>query len=131
VGIVSVFDTDYATAQRYELQVVSAPPFQAFPAEALSQHSALVEDSEVIIVAPIFFGPGNLEPLQDALRAARSGKTVLLIDDPPPDQRDLSDGRATTLLTELASVGAKVASGTVEAVELLHGFISNRRGYPT
>ena len=35
VGIVSVFDTDYATAQRYELEVVSAPPFQPFPAEAL------------------------------------------------------------------------------------------------
>ena len=32
VGIVSVFDTDYATAQRYELEVVSAPPFQPFPA---------------------------------------------------------------------------------------------------
>ena len=31
VGIVSVFDTDYATAQRYELEVVSAPPFEPFP----------------------------------------------------------------------------------------------------
>ena len=37
VGIVSVFDTDYATAQRYELEVVSAPPFQPFPADALQQ----------------------------------------------------------------------------------------------
>ena len=37
VGIVSVFDTDYATAQRYELEVVSAPPFQPFPAEPLQQ----------------------------------------------------------------------------------------------
>ena len=35
VGIVSVFDSDYATAQRYELEVVSAPPFEPFPQEAV------------------------------------------------------------------------------------------------
>ena len=40
LGIVSVFDSDYATAHRYELEVVSAPPFQAFPPETVEQMAA-------------------------------------------------------------------------------------------
>ncbi len=35
VGVVSVFDTDYATAQTYGLEVVSAPPFEPFTEEAM------------------------------------------------------------------------------------------------
>ncbi len=42
VGIVSIFDTDFATAQRYELEVVSAPPFEPFPEEAV-QELAIVD----------------------------------------------------------------------------------------
>lgn len=121
VGIVSVFDTDYTTAQRYELEVVSAPPFQAFPAEALSQHADLVNDAEVIVVAPIFFGPGNLEPLRAALRAAQAGKRLLLVNDPAAEQRDLSGGEATAILNELAAAGASVVNGSAEVVEMLCG----------
>ena len=98
VGIVSVFDTDYQTAQRYELEVVSAPPFQPFPAEAVRQHQDLVDRADAVVVAPVFFGPGNLEPLHAALRAAAAGKKVLLIDEPPAAERDLTDGEATVLL---------------------------------
>ena len=45
VGVVSVFDSDYVTAGRYELEVVSAPPFQAFPAEAVAEMEALVRSA--------------------------------------------------------------------------------------
>jgi iron complex transport system ATP-binding protein len=119
VGIVSVFDTDYTTAQRYELEVVSAPPFQAFPAAALAQHADLVNDAEVIVVAPVFFGPGNLEPLRAALRAAEAGKRVIVIDSPPVEERDLSGGEAVALLDELSAVGATVVTETADVVSLL------------
>jgi iron complex transport system ATP-binding protein len=119
VGIVSVFDTDYNTAQRYELEVVSAPPFQAFPAEVLSQHADLVNDAEVIVVAPVFFGPGNLEPLRAALRAVQAGKRVLVIDSPPVEDRDLSGGEAVVLLDELAAAGATVMTETADVVASL------------
>jgi iron complex transport system ATP-binding protein len=121
VGIVSVFDTDYTTAQRYELEVVSAPPFQPFPAETLDEHAALLDDADLVIVAPVFFGPGNLEPLRAALRAARSDKRVLVIDEPPIAERDLSGGEAARLLEELAQAGATVVRGTAEAVAMICG----------
>jgi len=72
VGIVSVFDTDYATAERYELEVVPAPPFEPFPEEAVRELDRLVDQATVLIVAPVFFGRGNLAPCER--RSRRSAR---------------------------------------------------------
>jgi iron complex transport system ATP-binding protein len=117
VGIVSVFDTDYATAQRYELEVVSAAPFQPFTEGTVRQMQALSEEADVIVVAPVFFGQGNIEPLRVALRAAQAGKTVLFIDPPPIEDRDLTGGEATSLVKECLAAGASAVSGVLQAVE--------------
>jgi iron complex transport system ATP-binding protein len=119
VGIVSVFDSDYATAHRYELEVVSAPPFQAFPREAIEELEALASEAHVIVVAPVFFGPGNLELLRVAIRAAQAGQRVVVINQPPIDQRDLSEGEATALVHDLLEQGAPQATGAADAVRYL------------
>jgi iron complex transport system ATP-binding protein len=119
VGIVSVFDTDYEAAQKYELAAVSAPPFKAFPADAIAQHQQLIDQADVIVVAPVWFGPGNLEQLAAVTAAARAGKKVVVIDDPPISERDLSDGAATSILTGLETLGATTAKGAAEVMELL------------
>ncbi len=121
VGIVSVFDTDYATAQRYELEVVSAPPFQPFPAEAVAEMESLVADTDVLVVSPVFFGQGNLEPLRVALRALQAGKKVLVADRPPIGERDLSDGEATDLVGRLLAAGAVPFSHIRQALALVAG----------
>jgi iron complex transport system ATP-binding protein len=118
VGIVSVFDTDYAVAQRYELDVVSAPPFEPFPLEAILAFESLTRDADTIIIAPVFFGRGNLAPLQTALHAARSGKRVIMIGRPPITERDLSDGEATALSADLLAAGAVEVEDTAQAVDL-------------
>lgn len=118
VGIVSVFDTDYAIAQRYELNVVSAPPFEAFPPEAVEEFEALADEADVIIVTPVFFGRGNLAPLRTAVRAARAGKRVIVIATPPVVERDLSDGEATILSQELLAAGALEVTDIAQAIAL-------------
>jgi iron complex transport system ATP-binding protein len=119
VGIVSVFDSDYATAHRYELEVVSAPPFQAFPEQAIEEVEALARDAHVIVVAPVFFGPGNLELLRVAIRAAQAGQRVVVMNQPPIGQRDLSEGEATALMHDLLEQGAPQATGAADAVRYL------------
>lgn len=122
VGIVSVFDTDYAVAERYELDVVSAPPFEPFPPEAVEEFDSLARDAEVVIVAPVFFGRGNLAPLRTALQACRAGKKVVLVANPPIAERDLCDGEAAALVRELLDAGAvevgDIAQAVLEASEL-------------
>jgi iron complex transport system ATP-binding protein len=130
VGIVSVFDTDYTTAGRYELEVVSAPPFQTFPVETLEEHKALVGDARLVIVAPVFFGPGNLEPLRAALGAARAGKRVAVIDVPAMTDRDLSGGEAVRLFEEMIAAGAALVADTAEAVALAEELRSSEPAGP-
>jgi iron complex transport system ATP-binding protein len=117
VGIVSVFDTDYTTAQAYELEVVSAPPFEPFPPQAMEEFEALARKADVIVVAPIFFGQGNLAPLRTALQAVRSGTKVVVVGQPPITERDLSGGEATALIGELLAGGALEVESAVQAIE--------------
>jgi iron complex transport system ATP-binding protein len=117
VGIVSVFDTDYAVSQRYELSVVSSPPFDPFPPEAIQEFDSLADAADVIVIAPVFFGRGNLAPLRTALRMARAGKKVVLIGSPAIQERDLSGGEATTLVAELLAAGACEVRDSAQAVE--------------
>jgi iron complex transport system ATP-binding protein len=119
VGVVSVFDTDYATAQIYELEVVSAPPFEPFTTEAMRAFDALAKKAEAIVVAPVFFGRGNLAPLRSALHAAKAGTKVIVIDQPPIAERDMSGGEAVALQAELLSLGALSVSGPSEAAEMV------------
>lgn len=119
LGVVSVFDTDYVTAERYELEVVSAPPFQAFPAETVEQTEALVRDSDVLVVAPVFFGVGNMELLRVARRAVERGRPVIFLDAASIDRRDLTGGEAVALVREALAGGALSASSVTEAVDLI------------
>ena len=73
----------------------------------------------MLVVAPIFFGPGNLESLRVALRAVRAGKKVLLADSPPMRERDLSDGEATDLGDRLVAAGAVRFSEIRRALEII------------
>ena len=117
VGIVSVFDSDYAVAERYELDVVSAPPFEPFPQEVVQEFDSLTDEAEVIIVAPVFFGRGNIAPLRTALQACRAGKKVVVITDPPITERDLSGGEACALVSELLAAGAIEVADAAQALE--------------
>jgi iron complex transport system ATP-binding protein len=119
VGVVSVFDTDYATAQTYELEVVSAPPFEPFTNEAMREFDALAKKADALLVAPVFFGRGNLAPLRTALQAAKAGTKVIVIDQPPIAERDMSGGEAAALQAELLSLGALSVRGPSEAAEMV------------
>jgi iron complex transport system ATP-binding protein len=126
VGVVSVFDTDYITAQRYELEVLSAPPFRPFPADAVRQVEALAGDSDVVIVAPVFFSTGNIELLRVALDTVRRGRPVLLLDPDSTGQRDLTGGRAVALVEEALAAGATAVASIAEAVDTTRRIAASR-----
>ncbi len=119
VGIVSVFDADCATAQAYGLQVVSAPPFEPCTDEALREFDRLARQADLIVVAPVYFGAGNLAPLRTALQVAKTGTKVLVIDRPPIPDRDMSGGEATRLMAQLVAAGAQAVSDLDRLMEMV------------
>ena len=98
--------------------MISAPPFEPFPPEAIQAFDSLAREADTIIVAPVFFGRGNLAPLQTALQAAKAGRRVILLGRPPIAERDLSGGEAATLHAGLLDAGAIEIDDTAQAVEL-------------
>jgi cobalamin transport system ATP-binding protein len=130
VGVVSVFDTDYLTAERYELEVVSAPPFQPFPSDAVEQMEAMVRDCDVLVVAPVFFAPGNMELLRAALDAARRELPVVFLEPGSIEQRDLTGGEAAKLMQESLAAGALTAASTEQAVEVVRKVTARPAGPP-
>ncbi len=126
LGVVSVFDTDYLTAERYELEVVSAPPFQAFPPDAIQQMETLLGESEALVVAPVFFGSGNLELLNLVLHALEQGHPVVFLDPDSCAQRDLTGGEAVALTQAALARGARAAPTVDEVVRLLDQLVVGR-----
>ncbi|MGB9879964.1 MAG: hypothetical protein ACPLRM_04300, partial [Anaerolineae bacterium] len=127
VGIVSVLDSDYATAQRYQLEVISSPPFEPFDEEAVAECLRLAFEADTLIVAPVYFGRGNLALLEIAVKVLDqaqsqqpenpSQKKVLVFDDPPVAMRDLADGRATLMTEELVRKGARKVSNVTQLLQ--------------
>jgi iron complex transport system ATP-binding protein len=130
VGVVSVFDSDYVTAGRYELEVVSAPPFQPFPPEAVAEMDALVRASDILIVAPVFFAPGNMDLLRVAVETARRGQPVVVLEADSVAQRDLAEGQATQLVQEALEAGALPVTGVGEAVTEVRKVATSLAGRP-
>ncbi|MCX8032136.1 MAG: ABC transporter ATP-binding protein [Thermoleophilia bacterium] len=127
VGIVSVLDSDYSTAQRYQLEVVSSAPFEPFDQEAIDECLRLALEADVLIVAPVYFGRGNLALLDVALRTLEQRQVgpqkdkeptrVLVFDDPPTATRDLADGRAVLLTDELLRKGARKVTSVTQLLQ--------------
>lgn len=128
LGVVSVFDSDYAAAQQFGLPVVSAPPFQPIPAEAIAEHRVMANQAECVVVAPQVFGPGNLANLQVALEVARAGRLVLLLDQPSMPERDLAGGAAVSLQADLLAAGAELVGDHKQLVRRLCQLAVERPG---
>ncbi len=87
---------------------------------------ALVRDSDVLVVAPVFFATGNLELLRVARRAVAQGRPVVFLDADSIDRRDLTGDEAVSLVKESLADGALSVSSVGEAVERSRGWRSSR-----
>jgi cobalamin transport system ATP-binding protein len=113
VGPLNRGDTDLELALALNLEATQEQPFCSISVEALDESSILCRAADVLIIAPTFWGPGNLTCLDLARDALDRQQPVLLID-PHPD-RDFSGGPAwSTLQTIIARGGVTVTD--VEAV---------------
>ena len=120
-GVLNVEDSDQQTAERLSLPRAEEAPFSPISDESQCENMQLIEAAQVVIVAPIPVGQGNLANLEAALHAARAGKRVIAIDSPPIAERDFTGGRAAALQRGIIAAGAEVVSSDIEAMERLTG----------
>ena len=118
-GVLNVEDSDQQTAERLSLPRAEEAPFSPISEDARQENVRLIEAAQVVIVAPVPVGEGNMANLEAALQAARAGKRVILINAPPIAERDFTGGRAEALQREIVASGAQLVISVAEALDRL------------
>jgi len=115
-GVLNVEDSDQLAAEQLAVRRAEEAPFSPISDEARQENMRLIADAQVVIVTPIPVGEGNLANLECGLAAARAGKRVIVINAPPIEQRDFTNGRATASQKDLAAAGAVIVTSDDEAI---------------
>ena len=77
-GALNVGDTDAQAAAALGLEVALEKPFSPLGTAAILRASTLADGADVVVVGEVPFGPGNIQNLELARSALRSGKPVFL-----------------------------------------------------
>jgi len=99
-GVLNVLDTDWEVATSLGFEIVSEAPFSPISEEAHEKNLRMIEKAEMVILADVPFGHGNLKNLEAAIYASELGK-LIVIDRTPIERRDFTNGRATELYRKL------------------------------
>jgi iron complex transport system ATP-binding protein len=107
-GVLHGGDTDTLVAERLNLLRVSVPPFSLIDAASAEDCRRMMAGVDLLVVCDAPFGPGNLENLRLAGRAARAGTRVVLLEQIPMAERDFTGGVAGAQWAEIREM-AEVA----------------------
>ncbi len=108
VGVVNQFDSDEEMAERLGFAVVREKPFSPLSDEALREALVLAREADCIVIAPTFWGWGNVRNLDLALTLQREGKQVFIFSDALQENRDYTRGEAKEKLRALLAGGGVV-----------------------
>lgn len=118
-GVLNQGDSDWQTLVQNDRPVVEERPFSAILSETYDELLAMMTNADVVIVADLPFGPGNLSNLEAVLVTMERGKTVLLLEKNPIQERDFTGGRARMIYEELVARKAVVCRGVDELAAAL------------
>jgi len=116
-GVLNQGDGDWERARALGIPVLEAPPFSHIGESHRVQLERWMRQSDVVVLAAVPFGPGNLVNLQAVLEATRQGIPVIMMNG-DSRERDWTGGPAGKLLAEVATV-AERADSLEQLVQLL------------
>ncbi len=119
-GVLNLLDTDFETSEFLKVPAVTEAPFSPITDKVNQQNLDLIGKSSIVVLTSVPFGYGNLRNLEDALQAAKRGIPTYVIDEVPIESRDFTDGKATTLLSQLRDAGAIFVNRPSELPALLN-----------
>lgn len=105
-GVLSVGDGDWVTARRLGLDLAEETPFAPISEARYRENLALINTAQLVLLAPLCIGAGNLLNLQAALHARARGIPVLMINQPPVETRDFVGGEGAALCKRIEMAGA-------------------------
>ncbi len=118
-GVLNLLDTDEEVARALGLEHITEPPFSPVSEESFQRACALACAAQVVIVADVPFGWGNLRNLELALHARKAGVPVYLLATRPLTERDYTEGKVIPLWQNLLELGAQEIPSLTHLLETL------------
>lgn len=105
-GVLSIGDSDWATARRLGIDMVEESPFSPISLEQHRKNLRLIANASAVVLAPLYLGPGNLLNVEAALHALKNGKPVLVLAHSSVSKRDFTKGPGAEIYRRLSAGGA-------------------------
>jgi iron complex transport system ATP-binding protein len=118
-GVLNLLDTDYETAQLLKIPTIDEAPFSPITDEAHRANLKMISKTNVLVIAPIQFGEGNLRNLEAAEIALEKGIPTIILENGPINERDFTKGKATNYLKKLKDIGAITVQNPCELLQFL------------
>ncbi|HGJ64787.1 TPA: ABC transporter ATP-binding protein, partial [bacterium] len=117
VGVLNISDSDYKIARSLEMETVTEAPFSHISDEAHLMNLQMAKSADVVILARVPIGIGNLKNMIAVQSAQAEGAVVIVFDG--FEGMDYTDGRATEIFNELLDDGAIVAKDESDVFDIL------------
>ncbi len=110
-------DSDEEVATALNVPVIREDPYQPFSESAMAETRETLADTEVVIIATVWWGHGNSNCLQLAQEALQNGKRLFLIN--PAEDQDFTDGAAWSDIQTLIHHGADICANEEQLLQRL------------
>lgn len=119
-GVLNVLDTDHETARSLGLTVIDEAPFSPITEESHAANLRLIENSDLVLMTSLPFGPGNLLNLEAAKFALDRRIPLFICKEHAANHEFVFEG-AKGLLNDIKKAGVKEISGPEELMKLIEG----------
>ncbi len=122
VGVLNVGDSDWQLAKSLKVEMVEEKPFSAIKEETSYENLNLMRTKDIVVIAQVPIGHGNLLNLEMALTAINEGKEVIYVKENIEKNIDYTNGIATKIMNELILKGMIVLNSTEDLLNYLENY---------
>ncbi len=122
VGVLNVGDSDWQLAKSLKIEMVEEKPFSAIKEETSKENLNLMRTKDIVVIAQVPIGHGNLFNLDMALTAINEGKKVIYVKEDDDKNIDYTNGIATKVIDDLILKGMIVLNSIDELMNYLENY---------
>ncbi|TFZ40376.1 ABC transporter ATP-binding protein [Soehngenia longivitae] len=122
VGVLNVGDSDWQLAKSLKIDMIEEKPFSAIKDETSKENLNLMRTKDIVVIAQVPIGHGNLLNLEMALTAINEGKKVIYVKEDDDKNIDYTNGIATKVIDELILKGMIVLNSIDELMNYLENY---------
>jgi iron complex transport system ATP-binding protein len=110
-GVLNAGDSDEITALGLGIATVKEKPFASITSENDSRNRELIEQADLVVVAAVYWGEGNLKNLDAVQQAAGKGKKTVMVE-MRVDYDFTRDKKATRIMQGLKALPNVTVAGS-------------------